>query len=208
VTPATAAALTAATGGWAVALRLAAGCLRRGAAPERLAAAVADDDGSPVQYLTARLLGDQPAESRRLHLRTSVTAELWPELVARLTGDLADGRIAGLAHAGAFAEDAPAAPGGYQIHPLPRELLAAQLRLERPYTITALHWICAAWFAGAGRLPEAVAHATSADGLPARVVLRLTGLDEFLTSHRWTELSLTTARCQQLIAALDDVPAR
>jgi LuxR family maltose regulon positive regulatory protein len=31
VTPATAAALTAATGGWAVALRLAAGCLRRGA---------------------------------------------------------------------------------------------------------------------------------------------------------------------------------
>jgi hypothetical protein len=36
----------------------------------------------------------------------------------------------------------------------------------------------------------------------------LTGLDEFLTSHRWTELSLTTARCQQLIAALDDVPAR
>jgi LuxR family maltose regulon positive regulatory protein len=166
VTPATAAALTAATGGWVVALRLAAGCLRRGAAPERLAAAVADDDGSPVQYLTARLLGDQPAESRRLLLRTSVTAELWPELVAHLTGDLADGRIAGLAHAGAFAEDAPAAPGGHQIHPLPRELLAAQLRLERPYTFTALHWICAAWFAGAGRLPEAVAHATSADGLP------------------------------------------
>src|SRR3954452_6680572 len=134
VTPATAAALTAATGGWAVALRLGAGCLRRAASPERPAAAVADDEGSPVQYLTARLLDDQPAETRRLLLRISVTGELWPELVARLTGGVADGFLAGLAHAGAFAEDAPAAPGGYQIHPLLRELRAAQLRLERPYT--------------------------------------------------------------------------
>jgi hypothetical protein len=40
------------------------------------------------------------------------------------------------------------------------------------------------------------------------VVLRLTGLDEFLTSHRWTELSLTTALCRQLLAALVDAPAR
>jgi len=166
VTPATAAALSVATGGWAVALRLAAGCLLRGASPERLAAAVTGDDGSPVQYLTARLLDDQPAATRRLLLRISVTGELWPELVARLTGGVPDGFLAGLAHAGAFAEDAPAAPGGYQIHPLLRELLAAQLRLERPYTVTALHWICSAWLAGTGRLPEAVAHAISADGLP------------------------------------------
>jgi len=166
VTPAAAAALSVATGGWAVVLRLAAGCLRRGASPEGLAAAVAGDDGSPVQYLTARLLGDQPAEWRRGLLRISVTDELWPELVARLTGDVGDGFLAGLAQTAAFAEAAPAAPGGYQIHPLLMKLLAAQLRLERPRTVTALHWICAAWFAGAGRLPEAVAHAISADGLP------------------------------------------
>jgi LuxR family maltose regulon positive regulatory protein len=147
VTSATAAALTAATGGWALALRLAAGCLRRGASPERLAAAVTGDEGSPVQYLTARLLDDQPAGTRRLLLRISVTGELWPELVTRLTGDVADGFLADLARAGAFAEDAPAAPGGYRIHPLLRELLAAQLRFERPCTVTALHWICAVWFA-------------------------------------------------------------
>jgi ATP/maltotriose-dependent transcriptional regulator MalT len=137
-----------------------------------------------------------------------VTAELWPELVARLTGNLADGRIAGLAHAGSSAEDPPAAPGGYQIHPLPRELLAAQLRLEQPYTVTVLHVICAAWVAGAGRLAEAVAHATAPTDFPAREDLRLTGLDEFPTAHRWTELSLTTAPCRQRLAALDDARAR
>jgi LuxR family transcriptional regulator, maltose regulon positive regulatory protein len=86
-------------------------------------------------------------------------------LVTRLTGDVADGFLADLARAGAFAEDAPAAPGGYQIHPLLRELLAARLRFERPYTVTALPWICAAWFASTGRLSEAVAHAASAGGL-------------------------------------------
>jgi LuxR family transcriptional regulator, maltose regulon positive regulatory protein len=119
-----------------------------------------------VQYLTARLLDDQPAETRRRLLRISVTDELWPEVVTRLTGDLADGFLAGLARAGASAEDAPAAPGGYQIHPLLRELLAAQLRLERPYTVTALHWTCSAWLASTGRLPAAVAHAINVDGLP------------------------------------------
>jgi hypothetical protein len=36
----------------------------------------------------------------------------------------------------------------------------------------------------------------------------VTGLDEFLTSHRWTEPSLTTALCRQLLAALVDAPAR
>jgi LuxR family transcriptional regulator, maltose regulon positive regulatory protein len=86
-------------------------------------------------------------------------------LVTRLTGDVADGFLADLARAGALGEGAPAAPGGYQIHPLLRELLATQLRFERPYTVTALPWICAAWFASTGRLSEAVAHAASAGGL-------------------------------------------
>jgi hypothetical protein len=31
---------------------------------------------------------------------------------------------------------------------------------------------------------------------------------EFPTSHHWTEPSLTTALCRQLLAALDDAPAR
>ena len=52
-----------------MALRLAAACLQTGADPDDLADELADDDGSPVQYLTGRMLDGQPPALRRLLLR-------------------------------------------------------------------------------------------------------------------------------------------
>ena len=60
-----AAGLRRGTEGWAVALRLAAACPQTGADPDELTDALADD-GSPVQYLTARMLDDQQPALRRL----------------------------------------------------------------------------------------------------------------------------------------------
>src|SRR3954454_15650199 len=133
VTVEVARALSTETQGWAVGLRLAAAPLKQGVPPERLVTSLAHDDGSVAQYLFAEVLEGQPAGVRRVLLRASVTAELWPELVDRLCGRRNVRRVlVGLAHANAFVEDSPGTPGGFRIHPLFREMLQAQLGYEHP----------------------------------------------------------------------------
>ena len=157
-------ALCEETQGCAVGLRLAAAPLKQGLPPERLVTSLAHDDGSVAQYLFAEVLEGQPAGVRRVLLRTSVTAELWPELMDRLCGRRNVRRVlAALAHANAFVEESPGTPGGFRIHPLFGEMLQAQLAYEHPGELVGLHRTCAAWFAQAGRDAEAVAHAIAAE---------------------------------------------
>jgi LuxR family maltose regulon positive regulatory protein len=166
--------LSTQTQGWAVGLRLAAAPLKQGVPPERLVTSLAHDDGSVAQYLFAEVLEGQPAGVRRILLRASVTAELWPELVDRLCGRRNVRRVlVGLAHANAFVEETPGAPGGFRIHPLFREMLQAQLGYEHPAELASLHRLCAAWYAQAGRVPEAVSHAVAAEdwGLVTRLLI-------------------------------------
>jgi LuxR family transcriptional regulator, maltose regulon positive regulatory protein len=167
-------ALCAETQGWAVGLRLAAAPLKQGVPPERLVTSLAHDDGSVAQYLFAEVLKGQPAGVRRVLLRTSVTPELWPDLVDRLCGRRNVRRVlAGLAHANAFVEESPGAPGGFRAHPLFREMLQAQLAYEHPGELAGLHRTCAAWYAEAGRASEAVKHAIAAEdwGLVTRLLV-------------------------------------
>jgi LuxR family transcriptional regulator, maltose regulon positive regulatory protein len=157
-------ALCAEAEGWAVGLRLAAAPLKRGMPPERLVTSLAHDDGSVAQYLFAEVLEGQPASIRRILARTSVTAELWPDLVDQLCGRRNTRRVlAGLAHVNAFVEETPGAPGGFRIHPLFREMLQAQLAYEHPGELAGLHRTCAAWYSAAGRARTAVAHAAAAE---------------------------------------------
>jgi LuxR family transcriptional regulator, maltose regulon positive regulatory protein len=138
-----------------VALRLAAACQQTGADPDELANALADDDGSPVQYLTGRMLEGQPPALRRLLLRLSVTRELHADLVDRLAGPDGQRLLATLTQGNSVVERAPGAPGGGRIHPLIRDLLFAELRYERPGTAAALQWMCSAWHVGADRIAGA-----------------------------------------------------
>jgi LuxR family maltose regulon positive regulatory protein len=157
-------ALTTETQGWAVGLRLAAAPLKQGLPPERLVTSLAHDDGSVAQYLFAEVLEGQPAGVRRILLRASVAAELWPDLVDKLCGRRDVTRVlARLAHANAFVEASPGTPGGYRIHPLFREMLQAQLGYEHPGELAALHRLCATWYVEAGRVPDAVGHAVAAE---------------------------------------------
>jgi LuxR family maltose regulon positive regulatory protein len=162
------------TEGWAVGLRLATAPLEQGVDPQRLVEALAADDGSVGQYLFAEVLDDLPLSVRRFLMRASVTQELWPELVERLTGR-SDGRriLASLARRNAFVEAAPGSPGGYRIHALFREMLKAQLAYEYPREVAPLHRVCAAWQAAAGRVAVAVRHAVVADdwGLAASLLI-------------------------------------
>jgi LuxR family transcriptional regulator, maltose regulon positive regulatory protein len=156
--------LCAETQGWAVGLRLAAAPLKQGVPPTRLVTSLAQDDGSVAQYLAGEVLQGQPAGVRRVLLRTSVTAELWPELVDQLCGRPNVRRVlAGLAHANAFVEESPGAPGGFRMHPLFREMLEAQLGYEHPAELARLHRVCAAWYAERGRPLEAVGHAVAGE---------------------------------------------
>lgn len=150
-----AAGLRRETGGWAVALRLAAACLQAGADPDELTDALADDDGSPVQYLTARLLDEQPPALRRLLLRLSVTRELHPDLVDRLAGPDGQRLLATLARGNGVVERAPGAPGDGRMHPLIRELLHSELRYLHPGTAAAVEWMCTAWHADTDQLAAA-----------------------------------------------------
>ncbi|MGY1592488.1 LuxR C-terminal-related transcriptional regulator [Geodermatophilus sp. SYSU D00708] len=164
VSPEVAEALCAEAQGWAVGLRLAAAPLKQGASPEHLVTWLSRDDGSVAQYLFAEVLQRQPASVRRFLLRVSVTAECWPDLVDRLCGRPIGRRVlAGLARANAFVEESPGAPGGFRIHPLFREMLQAQLAYDHPGEVAGLHRTCAAWYAEAGRSPEAVGHAVAAE---------------------------------------------
>ena len=87
---------------------------------------------------------------------------MWPALAVSLTGRRdAAAILARLAYANTFvtpnAED-----GGYDFHPLIRELLRAQLREESPRKIRLLHRRAAHWLADAGRLADATEHAVHA----------------------------------------------
>jgi LuxR family maltose regulon positive regulatory protein len=150
-----------------VGLRLAAAPLKQGVPPESLVTSLAHDDGSVAQYLFAEVLAGQPAGVRRLLLRTSVTAELDPDLVDRLSGRPHGRRVlAALAHANAFVEESASAPGGFLIHPLFREMLQAQLAFDHPGEVAGLHRTCAVWYASVGRPTEAVEHALAAEDWP------------------------------------------
>jgi LuxR family maltose regulon positive regulatory protein len=164
VTPEVAAALCAQTQGWAVGLRLAAAPLRQGVPPEQLFTSLARDDGSVAQYLVAEVLEGQSAGVRRVLLRTSVTAELWPDLVDRLCGRRNVRRVlAGLVHANAFVEASPGVPGGFRIHPLFQEMLQGQLAFNHPGELAGLHRICAEWYAEQGQSLTALGHAVAAE---------------------------------------------
>jgi LuxR family maltose regulon positive regulatory protein len=150
--------------GWAVGLRLAVAPLKQGVDPGQLVTSLAHDDGSVAQYLFAEVLQDRPASLRRFLMRISVTAELEPELLSRLSGRPHSERIlAGLARANAFVEASPGAQGGYHIHPLFREMLQAELDYSAPSELARLHRVCAAWYVEAGHATEGLRHAIAAE---------------------------------------------
>ncbi|HEY1616752.1 MAG TPA: LuxR C-terminal-related transcriptional regulator [Streptosporangiaceae bacterium] len=180
--------------GWMAGLRLAAMAARRdgrpAASPDRARAAVAE-------YVSDEVLAGQPPEVRTFLLRTSVTTSVSGELADVLAGDGTAGArmLDRLARQNALVE--PAGPAEYRYHPMLREVLAAELRRERPGEVPGLLRLAARWHAGQGHPAEAIGAATEAsdwelgaqiiaeagagllDGEPGEVIALAAVLDRF-----------------------------
>ena len=143
------------TGGWAVGVRL------RVEADD--AASRARADRSAAEFLLAEVLDRQEPATRRFLLRTSVTSAVCPDLAADLAPGAPAGRLLpGLAAADGFVTTAGEGRTWYRYHPLLREMLVSELRVEDPVGLRDAHRAAARWFAREGESLRALEHAVAA----------------------------------------------
>jgi LuxR family transcriptional regulator, maltose regulon positive regulatory protein len=159
----TAAALLAATEGWATGLQLA--CLAGTGRP--VAEWVGDIRGGRreiAEYLTSEVLEAQPDDVQEFLLRTSVLLELTPRLCALVTGrDDAGEVLARVARDGLFV--VPLGEDGchYRYHHLFAEMLQDELERRHPGLPDTLHTVIADW-CEAEDLPDQAVHHLLAAG--------------------------------------------
>jgi LuxR family transcriptional regulator, maltose regulon positive regulatory protein len=151
------------TEGWAAGLRLAALSLAGHPDPGRFAAEFSGTERTVAEYLLAEVLERQPAEVRRLLLRTSGLDRVNGELADLLTGASGGERmLQDLEEANAFVVSLDTARSWFRYHHLFAELLQLELRRTQPEEVTALHELAAGWLAGHGYPVEAIRHAQNA----------------------------------------------
>jgi LuxR family transcriptional regulator, maltose regulon positive regulatory protein len=159
--------------GWAARLRLAALSLADHDDPARFAAEFSGTERTLAEYLIAEVLERQPAEVRRLLLRTSVLERVSGPLADVLTGGSGGERmLQELEEANAFVLSMDAARSWFRYHHLFADLLQLELRRTAPGEVTALHEAAAGWFAEHSFPVEAIRHAQAAGdwGLAARLL--------------------------------------
>ncbi len=151
------------TEGWAAGLRLAALSLAGHPDPERFTAEFSGSERTVAEYLLAEVLERQPAQVRRLLLRTSVLERVNGELADLLTGGIGGERVLqDLEEANAFVVSLDAARWWFRYHHLFASLLQRELRHAEPGEVTALHETAAGWLAEHGYPVEAIRHAQEA----------------------------------------------
>jgi LuxR family maltose regulon positive regulatory protein len=194
------------------------------ASPRALGAALAGrTQGLAVDFLLDEVLARQPPEVQDFLLRASVVDPLCAPLAAALLEPGGDGRPAGATAAGLLGAvlranlfltalgEAGAAPaagewagerpgagrggGWYRFHQLFREALGERLLAQAgPDAVAALHARAGAWYAGAGRIEDAVTHllaagdAAGAAGLVERHVHPALDAEAWTPLGRWLDL--------------------
>jgi LuxR family transcriptional regulator, maltose regulon positive regulatory protein len=201
------------TEGWAAGLRLAALSLAGHPDPERFAVEFSGSERTVADYLLAEVLDRQPAEVRRLLLRTSVLERVNGPLAELLTGEPGAERILHeLEESGAFVVALDAHRSWFRYHRLFAGLLQLELRRSEPDALAGLHRAAAQWLAEHGHPVDAVRHARAAGdwSLAARILsdhwfaLELGGqaapADELLTAFP-LEVTIDDAELAALTAA-------
>ncbi|MFH6691281.1 hypothetical protein QVL82_20945, partial [Cellulosimicrobium funkei] len=147
------------SGGWAVGVRL--------RVEEHDATSRARAARSAAEFLLAEVLDSQGPEARRFLLRTSVASAVCPDLAAVLDpGAPTDRLLPGLAAADGFVMTSGGRRTWYRYHPLLREMLLHQLRIEDPAGLREAHQAAARWFAQDGQALRALEHAAAAEDWP------------------------------------------
>src|SRR6185295_10515952 len=133
--------------------RLAALSLARHPAPERFVAEFGGSERTVAEYLIAEVLERQPADVRRLLLRTSVLERVNGPLADRLVGGSGSERILhALEEANAFVEALDAGRTSFRCHRLFADLLRLELRRTDPDAVPELHRAAAGWYAEQGEI--------------------------------------------------------
>lgn len=155
--------LMARTEGWAAGLRLAAMSLDPDDV-DRGIAGFSGEERSIAEYLAAEVLDRQPTSVRHFLLRTSVADRLCGPLADALSGRV-DGRrlLEQLAADNALVVGVGPRREWFHYHPLLRELLLHQVRIDDPTRVPELHRRAAAWFAERGESVDAIRHAVAAE---------------------------------------------
>jgi LuxR family maltose regulon positive regulatory protein len=180
------------TEGWAAGLGLAVLSLAGHPDPGRFVAEFSGSDRTVAEYLMAELLERQPAEVRRLLVRTSLLDRVNGELADLLTGASGSDRILlGLEDANAFVVSLDPDRTWFRYHNLFAGLLKLELRRTEAAGIPALHRLAARWFAEHSLPADAVRHLQAAG--------EWTEAARLLTGH---SLSMTLDGQAETVAAL------
>ena len=139
------------TEGWAAGLRLAAIALAGHPEPERFVAEFSGSERNVADYLLAEVLDRQPADVRRLLLRTSVLERVSGPLADHVAGGSGSERILlSLEEGNAFVVSLDVGRSWFRYHHLFADLLRLELRRTAPDEIAPLHRAAADWFADHG----------------------------------------------------------
>jgi LuxR family transcriptional regulator, maltose regulon positive regulatory protein len=152
------------TEGWAAGLRLAALSLAGHPDPRRFVAEFSGSERTVADYLLAEVLARQPADVRRLLLRTSILDHVTGPLADHLLGSTASERILlSLEDQNVFVVAVDAARTTFRYHHLLADLLRLELRRTSPEDVPQLHLAAAEWYVAHGNVLEAVRHAERAE---------------------------------------------
>jgi LuxR family maltose regulon positive regulatory protein len=151
------------TEGWAAGLQLVGLSLAGRGDRADYIASFAGDDRQIVDYLAAEVLDRQTPETRRFLLRSAILERLCGPLCDEVAEAEDSARLLiALERANLFLVPLDGQRVWYRYHHLFRDLLLHELRLGEPGIVEELHRRACGWYAGAGFIPEAIAHATAA----------------------------------------------
>ena len=177
------AALNQRAEGWPAAVYLAGLSLRHRSDRHEFIVRFAGDDRHIVDYLGEEVLADLDPDTRELLLRTSILERVNGPLcdaIAESTGSAR--KLDTLARSNLFVVALDDRRDWYRYHHLFRACLNAELRLESPELIPALHRCASSWFRRTGDATEAINHAIAGQDFPAA--------SELLAAH-WNEVVST-----------------
>lgn len=163
VAPENRALLLERTEGWPAALALATLALRGHSDPDEFVRTFSGNDRAISDYLTAEVLGGLDPETAEFLVATSSVDAVSEDLAAAILGNPAAGRPLGeLAHSEGILSRADEHGRWYRCHPLLAAVLRAELRRRPRDEVAGIHSRAAGWYADAGMVPEALAHAVAA----------------------------------------------
>ncbi|NUT90511.1 MAG: transcriptional regulator, partial [Saccharothrix sp.] len=181
------------TGGWPVAVRMAADALRRD--PDSPAAVELPRNRTLYDCLAHEVFDREPPRVRALLAAAALFDRFDAELMSALGFADAAAVLADLVARGLFVERLPAAPGRLGLIPLARAFLESRFPVERAER-DRLGRAAAEWFAEHGQLPEALAVLTAT--ADHRGVARL-------LARRGDEL-VQQGGADSVVAAVDRIP--